>query len=188
MVVVVDVVVVVVVVCSVVVVGGTVVVVGGTVVVASTVVVVASVVVVGGTVVVVVCSVVVVTGTVVVVVVVVGVDAPYDHTYPSPGLPFCQLMQSAHVGRRPAWKSASGWSICHVPLPLLHVHVIVDACAGVVSARTAAGAKISQRRRRPTMSYPHPTSIVPRRLGTALVLPSGMLIRSTSMMRMVLVR
>lgn len=183
--------VVVVVVCSVVVVGGTVVVVGGSVVVVvvSTVVVVASVVVVGGTVVVVVCSVVVVTGTVVVVlVVVVGVDAPYDHTYPLPGLPFCQLMQSAHVGRRPAWKSASGWSICHVPLPLLHVHVIVDACAGVVSARTAAGAKISQRRRRPTMSYPHPTSIVPRRLGTALVLPSGMLIRSTSMMRMVLVR
>lgn len=184
MVVVVDVVVVVVV-CSVVVVGGTVVVVSGTVVV-----VVASVVVVGGTVVVVVCSVVVVTGTVVVVlvVVVVGVDAPYDHTYPSPGLPFCQLMQSAHVGRRPASKSASGWSICHVPLPLLHVHVIVDACAGVVSASTAAGAKISQRRRRPMRSYPHPTSIVPRRLGTALVLPSGMLIRSTSMMRMVLVR
>jgi hypothetical protein len=77
--------------------------------------------------------------------VVVGVDAPYDHTYPLPGLPFCQLMQSAHVGRRPAWKSASGWSICHVPLPLLQVHVIVDACAGVVSASTAAGAKISQR-------------------------------------------
>ena len=184
MVVVVDVVVV----CSVVVVGGTVVVVGGSVVVVvvSTVVVVASVVVVAG-IVVVVCSVVVVTGTVVVVVV-VGVAAPYDQTYPLPGLPFCQLMQSAHVGRRPAWKSASGWSICHVPLPLLHVHVIVDACAGVVSARTAAGAKISQRRRRPTMSYPHPTSIVPRRLGTALVLPSGMLIRSTSMMRRVVVR
>jgi hypothetical protein len=39
-------------------------------------------------------------------------------------VPFCQLRQSAHTGRKPAWKSAYGCCIVHVVVPLLHVQVM----------------------------------------------------------------